>query len=258
MDLAALQDRTGWTVHHLAVTESTNDVAARLVREGAAARTLVLADRQTIGRGREGRPFASPPGGLYVSLLLDAPPADLPGGVVALVAVAAAEAAEAETGREARIKWPNDIWIDGKKVGGILLELVDAQRPVVAGVGLNVGAIPQELEPDVAPTVSALGVVAGHPVERQAVLERMLASVDAWSARRAEPGGAEALEVAWRGRLALIGEEIVCRFAGRPLRGVLEDASLTGGLLIRDADSGPVWREAGHVQDLRAADRTIS
>lgn len=258
MDVPALQERSGWAVHRLAVTGSTNDVAARLVSEGAPARTLVLADRQTEGRGREGRRFASPSGGLYVSLLLDAQSADLPSGVVALVAVAAAEAVEAATNRHAQIKWPNDLWLARKKVGGILLELIDPERPVVAGIGINLGVVPGGLPADVAPGVSSLEAVSGVAVDRQTVLESLLAAVDRWTAARAAPGGYEALETAWRRRLALIGEDISCRFAGQVLTGVLEDASLAEGLLIRDAVSGPVWRQAGHVQDLSAAGRTIS
>ena len=258
MDVAALQERSGWVVHRLAVTGSTNDVAARLAAEGAPARTVVLADRQTEGRGRAGRRFASPSGGLYASLLLAAHAEDLPGRVVALVAVAAAEAVEAATGFRAEIKWPNDVWLARKKVGGILLESTDPDRPVVAGIGLNLHAVPRGLPPDVAPTVSSLEAVSGLAVERQVVLESLLAAVDRWSTARAEPGGAEALETAWRRRLALIGEDVTCHCAGQPLSGVLEDASLAEGLLIRDAVSGPVWRPAGHVQDLRPAGRTIS
>jgi BirA family biotin operon repressor/biotin-[acetyl-CoA-carboxylase] ligase len=258
VDTAALQERSGWVVHRLAVTASTNDVAARLAAEGAAARTLVLADRQTAGRGRERRRFASPPGGLYVSLLLDARPADVPAGVVGLVAVAVAEAVEAATACRAQIKWPNDLWLARKKVGGILLERADPQAPVVAGIGLNLRAVPGGLPADVASGIGSLAGIAGRPVERQALLEALLTAVDAWQLRRAQPGGGEALAAAWRGRLALLGEQVRCTYAGRPLEGVLEDASLTQGLLIRDALSGPVWRQAEHVQDLVPADRTIS
>jgi len=258
MDHGALQARTGWTVHHLALTTSTNDVAARLVAQGARGRTVVLADRQTSGRGREGRAFASPLGGLYASLLLDAAAEDVPARVVGMVAVAAADAIDEAAGLRTAIKWPNDLWLGRRKVGGILLERSAPDRPVVAGIGINVRAAPQGLPPDVAATVSALDPASGRTVDREALLEALLGAVDAWSGRRAQPGGAEMLENAWRARLALIGEDVCCRYAGRLLRGVLEDVSLERGLLLRDALSGPVWRPGEHVQDLRPAGRTIS
>ncbi len=255
MDVGSLEQRTGWCVHHLVETSSTNDVAARLVRGGAAARTLVLADRQTAGRGREARFFASPPGGLYVSLLLAARPEDLPARVVAWMAVATAEAIEAATGCHARIKWPNDLWLGRRKVGGILLERTDEHAAVIAGIGLNLRAVPPGLPREVRARTAALEVAAGRPVEREALLVHLLGAVDAWQARLLGDSGA--LEQSWRERLVLVGEQVACTFAGRTLEGVLEDVSLRHGLLLRDGLSGPVWRQAEHVQDLRPAGRTI-
>lgn len=257
MDVLSLQQRSGWTVEHRAVTASTNDDAARLVEQGAPARTVVVADRQTTGRGREARRFASPAGGLYVSLLLDARPEHLPAGIVALVAVAAAEAIEAVVSAPAEIKWPNDLWLGGRKAGGILLEMSDASRPVVAGIGINLHAVPGDLPAELRASLTALDEAAGHAVDREALLADLLAAVDRWSERLAE-GAVADLEAAWQGRLALLGQPVRCTFAGRMLEGVLEDVSLRDGLLLRDAVSGPVWRQAEHVQDLRPAARTIS
>ncbi len=87
-------DVPGWTIHHHALVASTNDLAAELRDGGATGRTAVVADAQTAGRGRVGRRFASPAGGLYVSVLLDVDQRDLPAAVVALSAVATAEAVE--------------------------------------------------------------------------------------------------------------------------------------------------------------------
>jgi BirA family biotin operon repressor/biotin-[acetyl-CoA-carboxylase] ligase len=257
MDVAVIQERTGWTLHHHVEVASTNDVAVRLVNGGAPARTAVVADAQSAGRGRKGRAFASPPGGLYASLLVDAEPAERPGVVVALAGVAAAEAIEAVAGRLVALKWPNDLLMDGRKVGGILLETTDAARPVVVGIGVNLDAVPSELNPDVRAQATAVGPTAGRPVARDALLVALLRAVDGWTGRRVADGFRERLERAWRGRLALIGEAVDFECAGRSLRGVLEDASLSAGLLVRDAVSGPVWRPAEHVQDLRRAGRTI-
>ncbi|MDA1195839.1 MAG: biotin--[acetyl-CoA-carboxylase] ligase, partial [Planctomycetota bacterium] len=109
MRLQDLARASGWRVEHRPETGSTNDVAGDILAAGASARTVVVADRQTRGRGREGRAYESPPGGLYVSLLVDAAPADRPGLVVALVACAAADAIEAVSGLAVGIKWPNEL-----------------------------------------------------------------------------------------------------------------------------------------------------
>jgi BirA family biotin operon repressor/biotin-[acetyl-CoA-carboxylase] ligase len=245
-------------LHHLAETPSTNDVAAELARRGTPARTVVVADVQTAGRGRAGRRFSSPPGGLYASLLVEAHEAMVPAGLVALVAQAAADTLDRVAGVTTRIKWPNDLWIGRRKVGGILLERGSPNGPVVAGVGINLKAVPEDLPETIRASTVALEEAAGTPVARQAVLTALLEQVDAWSARCEAPEGRAALAKAWRARMALVGERVTCQAAGRRLDGILEDASLAHGLLVREGDSAPVWRRAEHVQDLRPAPRRIS
>lgn len=256
MDVEALEARTGWRILHRARTASTNDDAAVAARAGAPARTVVVADAQDAGRGREGRAFASPPGGLYASLLLDVPREDVPAGVVALVALAAATSIEAVAAVPARIKWPNDLWIEGRKVGGILLER-RGNGPVVAGIGINVEGVPVDLPAAVRPHVTSLAAASDHAPGRDALLRALLGAVDRWLAVRAEPDGAARVEAAWHARLALVGERVTYRFDGAEHEGVLEDVSLHAGLHVRDPLSGPVWRPAEHVQDLRPAGRTI-
>ena len=128
----------------LSQVDSTNREMRRMILEGASHGTLVVAGAQTEGRGRAGRVFVSPPGGVYLSLLL-CPQPDAPGDVTAVTAaaaVAAARAVETLCGRQLRIKWVNDLYWQGRKVGGILTEgLLDMEsgRPshVVVGIGLN-------------------------------------------------------------------------------------------------------------------------
>lgn len=252
MDVERIAAETGWTVHHLAQVRSTNDEAAALLEAGAGPRTAVVADRQSAGRGREGRRFASPTGGLYVSLLLSVDQRDLPGPLVALVALATAEAIEETTGVSVAIKWPNDLWIARRKVAGILLESSGPGRPVVAGIGINVSAVPAELPSDVRAATGALAPASGRPVDPERLLGALLLQVDRLQRRHSEAGGAEENEAGWRRRLALIGEQIVCRVGGAELRGILEEISLREGLRVRPTDSPPVWHRAEHVQDLRA------
>ena len=123
-------------------TDSTNRQARMLAREGAAHGTLVIADTQSAGRGRRGRGWISPAGeGIFMSLIVR--PQVHPSQVAKLslmLALAVAKAIERETGLDARIKWPNDIVIKGRKVCGLLLEMDATQERVesiVAGVGIK-------------------------------------------------------------------------------------------------------------------------
>lgn len=128
----------------LAQVDSTNREARRMALDGAPHGALVVAGAQAEGRGRAGRTFLSPEGGVYLSLLLRPGP-DWPGDVTAVTAaagVAAARAVERLCGRSLRIKWVNDLYWQGRKVGGILTEgLLDMEsgRPaqVVVGIGIN-------------------------------------------------------------------------------------------------------------------------
>ncbi len=254
MDVEALADRSsGWRIEHRLATASTNDDA---MEPALGPRTVVVADAQAAGRGRAGRVFASPAGGLYASLVLSVPPEDMPAGVVALVALAGAEAIDACMPVATAIKWPNDLWIRERKVGGILLER-RGDGAVVAGIGINVAAAPADLPEDVRPYVTALAEEGDDAPSRDTLLLALLGAVDRLQALRAGPDGAASVEAAWRARLALLGASVTYTYAGTAHEGVLEDIALHEGLLVRDPVSGPVWRTAAHVQDLRPAGRTI-
>ena len=124
-------------------TDSTNRQARMLAGDGARHGTLVIADTQSAGRGRRGRGWISPAGeGIFMSLIVrpDVPPSQVAKMSLTL-ALAVAKAIERVTGLDARIKWPNDIVIGGRKICGLLLEM-DATakkvKSIVAGVGINV------------------------------------------------------------------------------------------------------------------------
>ncbi len=140
---------------HISETASTNSDMKRLASEGAKEGTVLIADSQTAGRGRLGRQFFSPRGtGCYMSILLRPSfSAEKVKLITPMAAVAVCEAIEAVTEKKAEIKWVNDIFIDGKKVAGILTEGSFAGGEidfVVVGVGMNLsepqGGFPQEIE----------------------------------------------------------------------------------------------------------------
>jgi BirA family biotin operon repressor/biotin-[acetyl-CoA-carboxylase] ligase len=191
LDVRQLERATGAPLVIVESTvPSTQDVAHRRAAEGAPSGTLVLADEQTAGRGRQGRPWSSPAGGgVWLSLLLR--PARPPqGGVLAIRCGLACLAAldEVAPGVAALLRWPNDIVVSGRKLGGILCEAHwsgSALSWVAVGVGLNVaGAVDPAVQrraialADVATGVSRVALVAAL-VPRLRALEPLPPLLDA-------------------------------------------------------------------------------
>jgi BirA family biotin operon repressor/biotin-[acetyl-CoA-carboxylase] ligase len=202
--------RYGRSLDVRAVTGSTNDDARGAAERGAADGHVVVADAQTSGRGRHGHAWSSPPGtDLYFSIVArpglavrDLPPLTLAAGV------AVAETVDAHAGTRALVKWPNDVWIGGRKVAGILVETATrdgATGPVVIGVGLDVNRHewPEELR-DVA---ISLASVWGEPLDRAAVLADCLLAIETWVDRLVASGPAPVIDAVER-RLALRDERV--------------------------------------------------
>jgi BirA family biotin operon repressor/biotin-[acetyl-CoA-carboxylase] ligase len=213
---------------HLRETTSTNDRARALAAAGAPHGTLVTAASQTAGRGRHGRTWSAPPGrALLMSLVLRDPRRLLP--LAGAVAVAGA------AGPAARIKWPNDVLIDGRKVAGILAEGRPQEGWAVLGIGLNVAVRPADLPPELRETAGTLG---REPADVAPMLAGLLRALE----RALELGDAELLD-AWRGRDALLGREIA--WAGGRGRAAGIDS---GGRLVVELDGGGrTALEAGEV-----------
>lgn len=217
------------------VTDSTNDDARLAANAGAADGHVVAADTQRHGRGARGRSWLSPPGSdLYLSIVakLDVPLSELAALTLA-VGLGVAEAVElAAPGLHAGIKWPNDVWLDGKKVAGILVEgasLGDRALPVVIGIGLNVNrdTFPDELDTP----ATSLKLAGGVPVARAGALAVLLARVEHWVDRFAQGGKAEVV-AAVNQRLCLLGKRARCD----ELSGVVAGVAASGALQLRVDD----------------------
>jgi BirA family biotin operon repressor/biotin-[acetyl-CoA-carboxylase] ligase len=223
----------GWRIDARDCVGSTNDEARILAVTGAADRTVVWARRQKNGRGRRGRPWQSPPGNLYCSVVLRWPPPIAGIGQLPFVIALALADAAAAFGVDARIKWPNDILVRGAKLAGILLEssvghggVVDW---VVAGAGLNVANHP---EIDAYRTTDLHGEGAGDATPA-AVLSAYLAAFDGHLAAWRRDGFAPIRE-AWCARAIGLGQPIEVRLERETVGGVFADLDGDGALVLAD------------------------
>ena len=160
--------------------ESTMDKAARLAEDGADEGTVVIAERQSAGRGRQGRSWVSQPGNLLLSIVFRPNMEQLP-FISPIGGVAAARAVRKATGLAPRIKWPNDLMLDSRKAAGILAESAIAGDSVcyaVLGLGINVALDVAEIDGISSIATSVNAAAGGHEVERQLLLRQLLLELD--------------------------------------------------------------------------------
>lgn len=248
--IKAMGPKTQWAGQEIVFfeeTDSTNRRARLLAQEGAAHGTLVLADSQSAGRGRRGRGWISPAGdGIFMSLLLR--PQVHPSQVAKLslvTALAAANAIVRETGLDARIKWPNDIVISGRKVSGMLLEMTadeNAVYDVVAGVGVNVHQ--KVFDEEIAHTASSLDLLCGRRLSRAALVCAFLEEFE-----RAMALDGEAMMADYVARSATLFKPVQVISLAGTFTGVAKAVTESGSLLVED--------ESGELREVLAADVSV-
>lgn len=252
--LRHLQSREGLELRWTEETGSTNDLAREAAARGEPEGLVFLADRQTDGKGRQGRRFLSPGGtGLYMSLLLrPGLPAEQAVAVTGVAAVAVCRAAEALGGGPAEIKWVNDIWVRGKKVCGILTEAaMDMESGgldyAVLGIGVNVFSPPGGFPPELREIAGAL--LPGEPEDDER--SRLAAAIlDAFlPLYRALPDRGWLEE--YRRRSLLIGREVRFTRGGEDRRGLVLGIDGEARLLLRLPDGRETALGSGEVQLLR-------
>jgi len=236
-------------VHFFETLNSTNDLAKELAAQGAPEGAVVVAEAQTGGRGRLGREWNSPPGvGLYVSLVLRPmlPPMELP-QITLTTAVAVVRAVRRVAGLAPGIKWPNDLLLNGKKLGGILTEMEtesDRIRHVVVGLGLNVNnpGFPFEL----AATATSLTLEAGRTFSRVHLLQAWLEEFEELYSRFLNQGFPEILEE-WKDSAVTLGKMVTVRQGPREISGQATDVAPDGALLLRIANGEMVRVTSGEI-----------
>ena len=228
--------RFGRPRHHHRITDSTNERARELAAAGAPGGTVVTASEQTAGRGRQGRTWSAPAGkALLCSAILR--PLDARHALLPLsVPLAVCEAAERLGAGACQVKWPNDVWLEGRKLAGILIE---ARPPhwAVIGIGLNVGIEEDDFPEELRATAASIGSGA-RPDEALAVVCEALGE---WV--EAED---DAVLSEFRRRDALSGREIRWTGAGEG-EGRVEGVDERGNLLVRVAGGETVALGSGEV-----------
>lgn len=230
----------GQTIYFYEETDTTNNRARELALEGAPEGTLVVAEKQTAGRGRRGKVWESPLGtGIWMSLVLRPQIMPAEASVLTLLCgLATAEAIEAETGLSADIKWPNDILINGKKAVGILTEMdceMSEVHFVIPGIGINVNTA--SFPPEIAEIATSLYLECGKTVSRRRLVHRVLERLEEHYETFLRTGSFAAMLEDYRKHCITLGKEV--HVLGRePFFAEALDITPEGELLVRRADNG--------------------
>lgn len=230
----------GQTIYFYEETDTTNNRARELALEGAPEGTLVVAEKQTAGRGRRGKVWESPLGtGIWMSLVLRPQIAPAEASVLTLLCgLATAEAIEAETGLSAGIKWPNDILVNGKKAVGILTEMdceMSEVHFVIPGIGINVNTA--SFPPEIAEIATSLYLECGKTVSRRRLVHKVLERLEEHYETFLRTGSFAAMLEDYRKHCITLGKEV--HVLGRePFFAEALDITPEGELLVRRADNG--------------------
>jgi BirA family transcriptional regulator, biotin operon repressor / biotin---[acetyl-CoA-carboxylase] ligase len=255
---AAIQSRLtsriiGRRLQVVAEIGSTNDAAMGAGQAGEPEGLAILADRQTSGRGRRGRSWASIPGvGVYTSILLRPPVSPRQAPLLTLMAgLAVAEALASVAQLEPMLKWPNDLLLDGRKAVGILTEMTTTGQRighVAVGIGVNVHQRREDFPEGVRESATSIDLEAGQRVDRADVVAALYNALDRWYAAVCGDGPSMILQAA-RARTATLGKLVTVDTGEARWQGTAVDLDDDGALIVLDAH--------GTVQRVLAADVSI-
>ena len=216
-------------IHYLSETSSTMDDAAELARRGCPAFTVVIAGRQTRGRGRMQREWFSQDGGLYFTVVIRPEIPVVWAGMVNLAAaVDLADMLRTDYRIDAGLKWPNDILVDSRKICGILSQMQaegEQVAHVTVGVGLNVNNAPEAHQPN---AVSMQSLV-GNSIPRREILEAFLERFE----KRMSAFDSRETMAQWKSLNVTLGQAVTVVTIKEKVKGVAEDVDALGGLMIR-------------------------
>jgi BirA family biotin operon repressor/biotin-[acetyl-CoA-carboxylase] ligase len=243
-------------IEHFATITSTSDLLKERARAGAQEWSVVLAERQTAGRGRAGRSWASPSGNLFLSVLLRPKMAAAAAALLPLAAGVAAAEAVAELGLDALLKWPNDLVVRGRKLGGILVEGTSSAgglESAVVGIGLNLSLDPADLGDELHDRVTSVRVETGRAAGVAPAAAAVLARLGVWYDALSREETARVL-AAWRERsIPWWGRIVEARRGASVVRGIAQGLDERGALVIDLDDGSRIAVASGEVNELRLA-----
>ena len=219
----------GSKIHRYETVTSTNDVARELATGGAVEGTVVVSAEQTKGRGSRGRVWLSPPGvNLLVSVILRPRiPRNRFGEIAFVAAVAIAGTLRECCGLEARIKWPNDVRVGGRKICGVIVEAV--KDAVILGIGVNINWT--ELPEEIKETATSVAIERGEVVDIEQVLKSLLADLDITYGVYRARGFGRILEQ-WKALEITTRNEITVKLDGQSIQGWAVDVDEHGSLIV--------------------------
>ncbi|MDD2510115.1 MAG: biotin--[acetyl-CoA-carboxylase] ligase [Syntrophomonas sp.] len=232
--------RLGWNLQLFPELDSTNEMAKKLIIEGQATEgTVIISRQQSRGKGRRGRSWQSPRGGLWFSVILRPELALQEVVLLPLVfALAISRALESFLSAGVQIKWPNDVYINGKKVAGILLELsgeLEQADYLVAGIGINVNFDRTSLPEGVANIATSLAEESGNYHQMDEILLRVLQSIEGYYCKFLE-NGFEDIRKEYKSRCLHLGKMIRLDTPRGSLEGINVDIDEQGNLIIDAGD----------------------
>lgn len=226
----------GYRIYRYDRVSSTNEIAKEIARKTDEAKIVVLAETQTRGRGRFGRQWISPKGGLWFSIILRTEMSPMEAMKLTFItSLAVAETVHEMFDLRAEVKWPNDVLVSGKKICGILTETIVKDNMVefaVIGVGINVNIDMKSFPPNLWETATSLKHELGYDVERKALMASLLQNLEAHYSRLRN-GQWDVLLQEWKGLATFLHKQVeVVSFDERYI-GEAWDIEESGALLVR-------------------------
>ncbi len=230
-------------IHIFETTGSTNVEAFRLATAGAPEGSIVLAEKQESGKGRLGRHWSSPSGkNICISIIMRPEIPTFFAPRLTIVAAVALSDTLVETGvPEHRIKWPNDILVNDRKLSGILTEMkgdTDSIEFIITGIGINVNSSVEDYPPELRDTVTSIAMILKHDTERNSLIRSLLSNFEKYYNLFLSSGFSEILSI-WKERAGIIGRDVNVQHFNEKFSGRVIDVNSDGNLII---DAGGIVR----------------
>lgn len=244
----------GKAIHSYDVLESTNMQAKKLADSDAEDGTVVIAKIQSVGKGRLNRKWLSPEGGLWLSMILRPKIPPQKATIVTLMAANAVAETLAEYGLEARIKWPNDVLIQEKKVCGILTEAKTKENEIeylILGIGINANFDLFELPEDIRGSSITIKNELKRNISQEELLQKLLGHMDMYYGALQANDYKKIIET-WKEKSDTLGRHVKIATQKESIQGIAQDLDETGALILKTDDGSVLKFFAGDCVYLRS------